>query len=470
MGSLILATGINPPFNTSGNDVVMNKEDQIKTTLESIVGRDSIWVRDEYSTRYYEIAPVSTEMIQAVVKFANRNNITVFHGKGSHLSQPQSISNHHAILLHLSKMKKITAVNETSRYAIVEPGVSHQELTEYLNAHYPLLQHCLGPDSPGDTILATALECGTNSLSTLYGNTDDMVQGLEVVLPDGSISKIGSCCISRLWFTNHALPDLRGLFLNWHGTTGIITKLSLRLFCRFDFNDIVIYTFKDHQMIPEVIEKVTHLEMADMVTIIGKELPSYLEGMIIIALHLSGTTREVLDLKKEVFKNLFKNNKKMMFKDCLSKDMRNAIFTGADSLDKKDKAYIDSFDCLLPLEIIPSAWQQGIKIIHTHPCKYLFDFFVEDHGHRIFGRFTYVYYGSPGSAASLSSPASSIRKELQVMILDLGGIPRDLSEGNQKDPVQRMDSVTAELANKIRLVLDANRILNPDKWRIFHNQ
>jgi hypothetical protein len=445
----------------------MNKEDHIKAALESIVGRDSVWIRDEYSTRYYEIAPESTEAIQAVMKFANRKNITVFHGKGSYFSQSQSISNHHAIVLRLSKMKKIIEVNETSRYAIVEPGVTHQELTEYLDAHYPLLQHCLSPDSPGDTILDTALGCGTNSLSTLYGNTDDMVQGLEVVLPDGSISKIGSCCISRLWFTNHALPDLRGLFLNWHGTTGIITKLSLRLFCRFDFNDLIIYTFKDHQMIPGVIEKVTHLEMADMVTIIGKELPTYLEGMVIIALHLSGATQEVLDLKKEVFKNLFKNHKKVMVKDCLSKDMRNAIFPGADSLDKKDKAYIDSFDCLMPLETIPAAWQQGIKIIHTHPCKYLFDFFVEDHGHRIFGKFTYV---SPGCAAGLSSPVPSIRKELQAMILDLGGIPRDLSEGNQKDLVQKMDPVTAGLANKIRHVLDANRIMNPDKWRIFHNQ
>jgi hypothetical protein len=33
-----------------------------------------------------------------------------------------------------------------------------------------------------------------------------------------------------------------------------------------------------------------------------------------------------------------------------------------------------------------------------------------------------------------------------------------------------MDPVTAGLANKIRHVLDANRIMNPDKWRIFYNQ
>jgi hypothetical protein len=445
----------------------MNKEDHIKANLESIVGKDSLWIRDHCHGRYYEVAPAAVEEIQAVLKFANREKIPVFHGKDSRFPGSKCISAGHVIVLVLSKMKKIIEVNETSRYAIVEPGVTHRELTEYLDAHYPLLQHSLSPGSPGDTILDTALECGTNSLSTLYGNTDDMVQGLEVVLPNGSTSKIGSCCISRLWFTNHALPDLRGLFLNWHGTTGIITKLSLRLFCRVDFNDLVIYIFKDHQMIPGVIEKVTHLEMADMVTIIGKELPTYLEGMIIIALHLSGTTQEVLDLKKEVFKNLFKNHKNMMVKDCLSKDMRKAIFTGADSLDKKDKASIDSFDCLMPLEIIPAAWQQGIKIIHTHPCKYLFDFFVEDHGHRISGKFTYV---SPGCAADLSSPVPSIRKELQAMILDLGGIPRDLSEGNQKDLVQKMDPVTAGLANKIRHVLDANRILNPDKWRIFHNQ
>jgi len=467
MVSLIPATGINLPVNTSGNDVMMNKEDNIRDTLESIVGKDSLWIREHCSGRYYEVAPAAVEAIQAVLKFANRENIAVFHGNDSHFPSSKCISNGYVIVLVLSKMKKIIEVNEASRYVIVEPGVTHPELTGYLNAHCPSLQHCLISGSPGSTVLDTALECGTNSLSTLYGNTEDMVQGLEVVLPSGSISKIGSCSVSPLWFSNGALPDLRGLFLNGHGTTGIVTKLSLRLFPTFDFNDLVIYTLKNPEMIPEVIERATHPEMADLISIIGKEFPSYLRGVIIIALRLSGNDKKILDLKREVFKDLLKNNKAIMYKEHLPEEMRRAIFMKPGDPECRDQENVDSFDCMIPLETIPFVWQQGIQLIHGHHFNYMFDFTVEDHGHRISGKLTYFF---PGDEGNRCLESESLQRELQRMVLDSGGIPLDLYAREQKYIIDKMDPVTEELTNRIFNVMDAEKILNPFIWKIYKNK
>lgn len=437
---------------------MMKYEDHIKNALESIVGKDSLWIRDHCPGRYYEVAPAAVEEIQDVLKFANRENIPVFHGKDSGFPASKCISAGHVIVLVLSKMKKIIEVNEASRYVIVEPGVTHPELTGYLKAHCPSLQHCLISASPGSTVLDTALACGTNSLSTLYGTTEDMVQGLEVVLPCGSISKIGSCSVSPLWFSNGALPDLRGLFLNGCGTTGIVTKLSLRLFPGFDFNDLVLYTLKSPEMLPGVIQGATHPEMADLITIIGKEFPSYLRGVIIIALRLSGNDKKILDLKREVFKDLFKNNKAIMYKEHLPEEMHRAIFIKPGDPECRDQENLDSFDCMIPLEILPLVWQEGIRLIHGHHYNYMFNFTVEDHGHRISGKLTYFF---PGEQGNQCLEAESLHRELQCMVLDSGGIPLDLYAREPKDTIDKMDPVTVELTNRIFNVMDAEKILEP---------
>ncbi len=56
--------------------------------------------------------------------------------------------------------------------------------------------------------------------STLYGNIEDMVLALEVVLPDGSVLR------TRRTPRASAGPDLRQLFLGSEGTLGIVTEVT----------------------------------------------------------------------------------------------------------------------------------------------------------------------------------------------------------------------------------------------------
>ncbi len=59
--------------------------------------------------------------------------------------------------------------------------------------------------------------------STAYGNTEDVVQSLEAVLPDGSIYR------SRATPRAAAGPDLRQLFLGGEGTMGVVTEVTFSL-------------------------------------------------------------------------------------------------------------------------------------------------------------------------------------------------------------------------------------------------
>ena len=95
----------------------------------------------------------------------------------------------------------------------------------YLREKYPHLQPPF-PDSPTSaTVAGNALIHGSGSLSQKYGDHGVMINGLEVVLPNGEVCKVGSCAISNHWFTRGPIPDLIGLFTSAFGTMGIVTKI-----------------------------------------------------------------------------------------------------------------------------------------------------------------------------------------------------------------------------------------------------
>ncbi|MGP3703588.1 MAG: FAD-binding oxidoreductase, partial [Candidatus Bathyarchaeota archaeon] len=92
------------------------------------------------------------------------------------------------------------------------------------------------------TVAGNIVIHGQGRLAQQYGFNSDMVCGLEVVLPSGDVCRIGSCSLSPYWFSKGPpLPDLSGLFLGWFGTTGIITKIGIRLYPNKKIRDVEVF-------------------------------------------------------------------------------------------------------------------------------------------------------------------------------------------------------------------------------------
>ena len=128
------------------------------------------------------------------------------------------------VIVNLSRMNKVREVDASNNTVTVEAGVKLQALQKVADDHDRLFPLSLG--SEGSCEIGGNLSTNAGGTQVLrYGNTRELVLGLEVVLADG-----------RVWNGLRALRkdntgyDLKQLFVGAEGTLGIITAAVLKLF------------------------------------------------------------------------------------------------------------------------------------------------------------------------------------------------------------------------------------------------
>ncbi len=407
-----------------------------------------------------EVFPSSPEDIQEVLRYANRTGSHVCWKTCEKKPEGEYNGNGDCIVVNVSGMKKILEVNEGARYAVVEPGVSNGELDLYIRQKHPGLRHAYSMARSGESVVSCALKDAPNDLSTLYGTTSDMVNGMEVVLPYGACACIGSCSIVPSWFNIGPLPDLRGLFLNWDGLSGIVTKLSVRLFDAPLHSDLVMYTLKDAGALSDVIGKIVHTEVADQVNVISREFPSYMKGIIAAVVRLSGVSSDELEFKRDMLKSLFAGSRRIFYKDILPPELKQSLIGGAPAADCGMRGLL----FVLPLGKISPAIERIKEIIHRHGCQLCLDFSVTDHGHKLLAEVGYKIpenggeYGPSGYKAESGGKAA---KELEDALNGLGGVIWGRGRRTGADWEKRIHCGAGRLEAQIQNVLDPNGIMRP---------
>ena len=154
------------------------------------------------------------------------------------------------IVLDLKRMNRILEINDTSRYAVVEAGCAQGMLQAYLAKNHPGLKHSMPDAPPIATVAGNVLIHGSGHMSAWAGFHTDQLNGLEAVLPTGEVVRLGSCSTSDYWYARAPLPDLSGLFLGWAGTTGVVTKLAIKLFPKRALQDVRIFVVDNPNTAP----------------------------------------------------------------------------------------------------------------------------------------------------------------------------------------------------------------------------
>ena len=163
-----------------------------------------------------------TAEVQTALRWASAHRVPVVtRGAGTGLSGG-SVAVDGCITLSTERMRRVE-IDASARLAVAQPGALNVEVKTAARAQglwYP-------PDPSSFEICSIGGNVATNAgglCCVKYGVTTDYVLGLEVVLADGRVLRLGGRTIKDV-----AGYDLKRLFTGSEGTLGVITEVRLRL-------------------------------------------------------------------------------------------------------------------------------------------------------------------------------------------------------------------------------------------------
>ena len=124
--------------------------------------------------------------------------------------------------LSLAELDAIVEHNVGDLTAILQAGCPLATAREAFAAEGQML--ALDPPDDGATIGGVVATGDSGPLRHRYGSPRDLVLGVQVALPDGSLARAGSKVIK-----NVAGYDLAKLMSGAYGTLGVVTEVSVRL-------------------------------------------------------------------------------------------------------------------------------------------------------------------------------------------------------------------------------------------------
>jgi glycolate oxidase subunit GlcD len=169
------------------------------------------------------VLPRSTESVAAALRFADRHRIPVTPRGAGHGYVGGCVPVRGGIVLSLARMNRIKEINAADFVAVVQPGVNTaklQQAVEKRGLFYPPDPASRADNFIGGNIITNA--GGPRCLK--YGVTRDYVLGLEVVLANGTVLRLGGRT-----HKNKTGFELHRLFVGSEGLLGVVTEATLKL-------------------------------------------------------------------------------------------------------------------------------------------------------------------------------------------------------------------------------------------------
>jgi glycolate oxidase len=430
------------------------------------------------------VMPSSVDEIQKIIQLANQTLtplIPFVTGQSvGGLTIPQVEG---AVIIDLKRMDRILEVDEEAMYMLVEPGVTFGHVKRYLDDHHPTLRYTYPLAPPYTSVMANALLQGLCDLSTTHGSMSDFINGLEAVLPTGEIVRVGSGIMGdENWFGRYPLPDLVGLFSGWQGMTGIVTKMSLKLWPKKNaVGHAALFTFGEESTtsLLKAIAKSGIVEDADCMSL---SLVKMLIGVPPIVRPFEGEpdygTVIVLSANNEVELTEKKKQLKTIVEQSQQTEPRNLLIewkTITKMMGTQANEWIDfpsdAFKVLTEHDgltwvgtyIHPKNWAAALKGGREIVEKFGFELmaFLKPMHMLHFAEFKFIIR-FPKDDQTVEK-VRQCNEELLDFALSLKAIPYKTPVWSAKKLKKLADPSFFDLAKRVKKLLDPNNIMNPGR-------
>lgn len=166
----------------------------------------------------------TTDEVSAVLKYCNDNDVHVIAKTGASSAEDQLlVIDDRTIIVDGAPMNQILKIDTENMLVTAQCGVPLAQLENTLNEQGYTTGHT--PQSlPLASLGGLVATRSTGQFSTMYGGIEDLVCGLEAVLPTGEVFRI------RAVPRRAAGPDLRHLVIGAEGTIAFMTEVTMKLF------------------------------------------------------------------------------------------------------------------------------------------------------------------------------------------------------------------------------------------------
>jgi glycolate oxidase len=217
---------------------VLARREQIVAALRRIVPGEGV-ISEPTGLRPYEsdaltayrqmplvvVLPETVEQVSQILAWCHAEKIRVVpRGSGTSLSGG-ALPLADAVLLGLSKFKRILDIDYDDRIAVVQPGVTNLAISkavEHAGLYY-------APDPSSQIACSIGGNVAENSGGVhclKYGLTTNNVLGVELVLMDGQVVRLGGRSLDGPGL------DLLGVVVGSEGLVGVVTEVTVRLLAR----------------------------------------------------------------------------------------------------------------------------------------------------------------------------------------------------------------------------------------------
>ena len=454
-----------PEITKLGIDVVNTKAD-----IEHHTGNEFTTHKPlENEVPLYVVYPTSTEQVSQVLRICNREKVPVVPFSGGTSLEGHFHSTRRGIVVDTSRMNKVLAVNDDDLDVVVQCGVNWQKLNEDLDPYGLMFGTDCGPLGLISGMIGTNAS-GINA--SRYGAMTANVISVTAVLADGTVVKTRQ----RPRKTS-AGYNLTSLFVGSEGTLGIVTEAVVKVYPKPKSETVVVVQFPLISHATKTVAQVfrlgiqpTAIELLDANMVHCLNYGEYTSKPMLetptIFFKLGGINDTVVKESVKVLQAITKQNEAASFKFAKNKQEQEELFSARKNalyaMTNWSRSEIDEDVKMWPTDIaVPlSKLSHVLTIINN---------WIEDSPFKS----TIVAHAGDGNFhASIfykleqrDEAEKMVNKMVELGIANDGTATGEHGIGNSKRKFLELElgEDTIDMMRKIKMALDPNRILNPDK-------